>query len=150
MASELVRTVWCDVHADERRPVSEAGTEVKLAVGNLAGVVDLCDECIGVHVAPLAEFIEAYARRDRTAAAPVTVGGRVSCPFCEKSYSHGSSLNAHTRKAHGVSSGGLGVRGGSPGACPHCGRATASTAGLSMHVKSSHPDKWRGTLAQSL
>jgi len=155
VASELVRNVWCDVHGDdERRPVSEAGTEIRLVIGKLVGVLDLCEECIDTHVTPLAELVAAHGRRPSNPA-PATPGpkpdgaSRFTCSECGKVYSYKNSLASHMQRAHGRLLG-ASKRGGPPVTCPHCSQTMGSAPGLAQHIKASHPEHWTGKLADSL
>jgi len=155
VASELVRSVWCDAHAkdtDTRVPVSEAGEAIPIRVGELSGVVDLCDACIEANVAPIAEFVETYARP----AKPATPGpkkpdgaSRFTCSECGKIYSFKNSLASHTQRAHGRLLG-PSKRGGPPVVCPHCSQTMGSAPGLAQHIKANHPERWTGKLADSL
>lgn len=149
MASELVRRVWCDVHAaesDERVPVSESGEGIALQVGQLSGTVDLCDACIAEHLKPLAEFVESYARAE-DAVKTAKPADPLSCRLCGKRYAYRNSLRSHMVGVHHTTP--EPVRAALPDPCKYCSYVAGAMPGLAAHIRSNHPDKWRGSVRAS-
>lgn len=153
MASELVRRVWCDVHAandGEQVPAAEAGQGIVLRVGELAGAVDVCERCLEAHITPIADWIEQYARAaPNQPPAKTNGGGGQGAPFrcsdCGRTYAYRGSLKNHVKDAHGRILPALRKSGG-PVTCPHCRKEFQGAQGLSAHIRAHHPEKWTGSL----
>lgn len=120
MGSELVIRRWCDYCTAEQGDVEGEGrtfyAELRLTVGAVDRVLDLCGGCFDQHLQPaldqLGDLGEAagkankVARKEQPAVdsspAPAAASDRVPCPLCSATSASQNGLKQHVRIRHGL------------------------------------------------